>query len=448
MTEANDLKVGRSPFPLHGDDKDYSGLDIHLAYLAGSNDLSHSFMNGANFVDSIFLKSALDQCEFAEAYIERTQFKHCDLSGSDLVRTKVVDTTFENCIFENGEWRESEFEQVTFISCDFTHTTINLCVFIDCVFSDGSVVGLNHRSVNYNVFTSTRLDELISSEYVLAQNFGLPGANSQLPVVRAGISTLGEACRLSDTSLFRVRDFIGGIEGEIGRQTVRTNKLVLEFIANITVALATTRRISPSSMLYVEQIFAQVAQAAISTADFQAAMNAVLKIRNSMYDLVMAIRTDLPSTEGYGRKITAYFEDTFSEDLGTDLADVLSWLFFQQPGQVTLTSIRHGSTLMEFLLSDSVPIMSLASTLGLIFTQASVIVSKTNQIKDGVKHIFARKASASKALVLTEPQPEKVPAILKSGTVLPELGPIRIAVERSGKTLITLDNRVEITIHP
>lgn len=448
MGDTEDFTAGRSPFPLHDNDKDYSGLDLHKVFLVDSDALSHSFLNGTNLVDVAFQRASLDQSEFAEAYIERSVFRACDLSGSDFVRTRVSDTVFEGCTFENGEWRETEFVNVQFLGCNFTHTTINLCTFSGCTFGNGTIASLNHRSVNYNIFIFTQFDENITSEHVLSQNFGLPGGASQLPVRLEGVPSLSEVCRRSDTPLFRVRDLVAAIEAESGRQTVRSNKLVLEFMANIVVALASTRRISPSSMLYIEQIFAGLARTTTSNVDFRAAMSAVVNIRNAMYDLVTGLRSALPDVEGEARRITAYFEDNFEEETGEELAEVLSELFFERPGAVKLASIRHGSTFLDFVMTASMPTITVVSTLGLIFTQADLIVSKTSQIKDGVKKIFGKKEAESTALVPVDPQPEKVPAILKSGTVLPELGPIRIAVERSGKTLIMLDNRVEITILP
>src|SRR4051794_4722109 len=109
-------EVKRRVLTLSGTD-DYSGRDLEDVYLKESSALSHAFLNGTSIISCVFLDSALDQCEFAEAHVERSHFANVDLSGSDFVRALFRDTEFSNCDFTDGEWREARFERVRFIGC-------------------------------------------------------------------------------------------------------------------------------------------------------------------------------------------------------------------------------------------------------------------------------------------------------------------------------------------
>jgi hypothetical protein len=448
----------RTPFPVRSDDRDYSGLNIENAFLADSTALSHSFMNGTNVSNSIFVRAALDQIEFAEALMEKSVFLKCDLEGSDFIRSIVQDCSFEQTSVVNGEWRETEYRNTNFTDCDFTHTTINLCRFQNCRFLGSSSSTMNHRSINYNTFDNCEFSGGISSEYVLSQNFGIPSDLVQSPSLAHKPMTLSEVCRISSRPSFRVSDLIDAIEAECQAQSRRSNKLLIEFIANIVASLAAQRRISAPALIYVENLFATLGRSASSTANFASAMGAIVRVRNAMFDLVT--NNQVPRLNGeVCTALIFWYEDIFNEELAEDLAPVLGQLLLEDSTAVELVAFSNGSTLMEYAFSMVAPATAVASTLGLILTQANITVKGLNEFKTGAKalapRLFSRK-EATKPQAVGEPGgvpavapaalPERVPAIMNTDAVLPQLVPIRIAVEKSGKTLILLDNRVEITI--
>lgn len=449
----------RGAFPLRTEDNDYSGLDISGVRLEGSKALSHAFLNGTNINDAGFRGVEMDQCEFGEAHISNSEFTESDLSGSDFVRAVVEKTEFRRCSFYNGEWRESEFVDVLFEDCDFTHNTVNLCRFRNCRFTGTTTESMNHRSINYNTFSQCSFSQYIHSEYVLSQSFGLPAPTTSLPVKRSAVPTLQGVCRLSEVKDFRVRDLAAAIELECENQKERPNKILLEFIANIVVALATERRISPSSMIYIEGLLSAVAKVLTSNSAFRAAMGAIVDIRNATYDLTTEAIDEEALPDGPCTGFSLFYdEDTLSKEMVGEFGAVLSQVLTERPDALVLAEFRNGSTFAEFIAQASLSIMSVTTALTLLLAQANVIVRKAAQLKASARQ-FASKPKVKTAAVPKPPKgtalvksaaprrrPAKVPAVMKTGAVLPELIPIRIAVEQSGRMLIHLDNRVEITI--
>jgi uncharacterized protein YjbI with pentapeptide repeats len=278
---------GRVRFPIREGDNDYSGEDFVSVYLADSTELTHAFFNGTNMSNAAFVNASLDQCELAEAHCADVVFSNVDFTGSDFVRTTLRRVRFENCAFTNGEWRETEVEDSSFVRCNFSHTTINLCTFARCEFLSGSNASMNHKAINYNTFSRCTFADPIISHHVLSQNFGLPSKQGTASLTGSTPQeSLKQICYSSGSGRTRVEDLIRAIEFECDRQKSKPNKFVLEFVSKIVAALAGERRISPSSMTYIEELFSDVAKSATATTNFQAAMNAIISVRNAIYDLV------------------------------------------------------------------------------------------------------------------------------------------------------------------
>jgi Pentapeptide repeats (9 copies) len=438
---------GRTPFPIRDGNNDYSGTDIESVYLVDSTSLTHAFLNGTKIVASAFVNCSLDQVELAESEILDTTFSNVDFSGSDFVRTSLKRAKFENCSFTNGEWRETQFENVSFVRCNFSHTTINLCNFRSCEFLAGSTASMNHRALNYNTFSQCTFADPIASQYVLSNNFGLP-TKQRIVVQQRGRSeppSLREICAASGTDEIRTEDIVGAIERECTAQQARSNKLVLEFMSNIISMLAAERRISPASMTYVEELFIEVAQSATSAENFQAAMNAVIGVRNAIYDSVMSRKNHDPYSQGYCHAVALRYSDTYDREDAIIYGRVLSEIFFGKDDLMRLEKFEVGSTFIEYICGAAIPVATVISVLNLLLIRGSVLIQKSLEIKEAWKALIGTRQE-NPIVQSDEPVPDKLPAVLRTGAVVPGLVPVRIAIQKNGRAIVRLDERVEITI--
>jgi hypothetical protein len=440
MMMTDQWEIGRSPFPLLEGDNDYSGRDFDSVHLNDSKSLSHAFLNGVTISNSAFVNAGLDQCEFGEAQFTKTSFILCQLDGTDFVRATLSDILFDQCDFTDGEWRESVFTRVKFARCNFAHTTVNLCSFYDCEFLAGSLDGLDHKAVNYNVFSKCKFDGGISSETVLSRNFGLRPARASSSVVHFGKDiTLEQVCLVSGARSTRVLDLVRAIEAECANFRGRLKKLRLEFISNIVRLMASERTISPSSLIYIEGVLSALGSNLLEDGDPQAILSAFVTVRNALFDRVNEILLAESSRVGATQKIVLEYQATYSRAEGAAITGALDHLMSGGTGAVRLISVRHGSTIFSIDVSGLICSVAAAlAAVNLLLSQATISVKKLKAFK---KELTARKPRAkSKRSVATIKK--STPALLLSGKQPPELIRLRRAVQESGIILVRLDEPV------
>jgi len=436
---------GRSPFPPTDGYKDYSGRDLTAHYLSNSDVLSHAFLNGVNIDDNVFIGVGLDHAELAESTISRSRFANSTLAISDIVRTNVTDTEFDTCDFTNGDWRESRFERVKFRDCKFDHTTINLCSFASCEFLGLSTSALDHRSVSYNTFARCTFEYQASDPLVIGRNFGLPLVpGARLPIAVSTGMTLEQVCALSSQGDVTVADLVQAIEQESVSPKPRLKKLRLQFISNILGLLAQEGRISPASLIYIEGIFIRLAKAASDETDFLAAMGALVNVRNALYEVAARARASASRSADTCDTVILAFKSTFSKDEVAAFVNALSEIIFGRPGDIVVRSIRPGSTIVECAFSVAASVGTVLAAINLLLSQANTLVKRATALRSSIRRFQG--AAVKEKRTHNKRLPAKVPAILDPGSVMPELIPLRAAVERDGRILILFDERAEVAL--
>ncbi|KAA0675637.1 pentapeptide repeat-containing protein [Roseomonas genomospecies 6] len=429
---------------------DLSGRDFESIYLSKPLSLSHSFLNGASFTDSIFFDIDIDQTEMAEAYFEKCSFNNVKLSGADLVGSSFVDCAFIGCYFTEGEWRSSKFVNVLFDSCYFDYTTINLCVFENCKFSQIAKGSLSHNSVNYNVFCRTEICERNIKDSVVSQNFGMPTPDHITSIKRSGAQvSLEDVCLTSGRGSFSIPDFVSAIYNEFhhGRRT-RLKKLRLEFVSNIISAVSSEKRISSTSLLYIEIMLQSHARTLTNEGDMLSVMKAILGVRSALYDLSNETREniyDIDHSQAACRKITILYQHTFPRDDAIALTKSIGIVSCGDPNAFYISEFRNGSTFIEMVASTTIQVSSVLFACGLLIRQATVTVERATQLKKAVNEFI--QASAHRRKKRAQALPSKAPALQRTGSVSPELDRVKKALQDSGEALVRLDDKADIKIY-
>ena len=443
-----DITHGRSEFEIHPLDRDYSGLSISDRYLSGAN-IERSFFNGVNLTNCAFDDVKMNNTEFSEAKIDKGYFVRCDLSGSDFVDSLIEGICFSNCNFEKGEWREATFRQCEFIACNFDHTTVALCKFLGCKFDAQTLATAEHRAIYFNVFSRTKFGTATSDIHFSSRNFGIPAVEGHGALVPAGSEmTIEQMCLLNNVGRLRVIDVAEVAESICtslaGRVQRRTSTLV--FFSKIVRVLTDERRISPTSLIYLEQLVLRFASATDDQDLFTAAMTTVVEIRSALFSVATETSSRPDGTqEGSARQITIYFDESYTRRQADALRDTLASVAGEDSDVVVIDSFRNGSTLIDMVLTSFVSIGTLLIALNFVLRQAKVSVDRWRDLKRTISNqgkrerpVGTKKASQSRR--------SKVPAIMKTGAVLPELSPVRAAVNRHGRTLVEMDERADIKI--
>lgn len=441
------LNDSKTPFIPSNEHKDLSGMDLIGLSFSPPVSLDHGFFNGTNIKNCVFDTFDVSHCEFAEAYLHKTAFKSVDFSGSDLVGARFEDVVFEDCDFTSGEWRETQFTRVIFIRCVFKHTTINLCTFISCSFCAKSTEWLDHIAVNYNVFSHTEFDSCAQNTTVLSKNFGLPAspAISAMIPAHAGLS-LEEVCLARAIGMINIPALINAIESElVSTAKGRMKRLRLEFISNIITSLAREKSISASSMIYAEKVFQELAQTVADENDFSTVMSAIINIRNALFQNGVETADAWKEHElSYCSHIQIHYDRNFSRDDATELAENLAYVAQHDPTTLQVADVRTGSTIIEIAVSAAFTASSLLIATNFLLRQATVTVQRVNTFKKEWAKLC--KPPAIKTRTLKTNQADKLPAIMKSGSVLPELQPVKELVEKEGKKVVRFDEKADVVI--
>lgn len=443
-----DLRLGRIPFEVRPGDRDYSGLSLEDRYLV-KVDIERSFFNGVNLVNCAFDGVKMNNTEFSESKIQRSAFSASDLSGSDFVDSLLEDSSFVECNFEKGEWRDTTFRHCKFIDCNFDHTTVMLCRFIECKFDVATIDTTEHRAIYFNVFSHCTFGREISDSHFASRNFGVPTSGSQSALVPAGAQiTIEQICLLNNIGRLRAIDVASVAESICASLATRVQRRTstLIFFSKIIRVLTDERRISPTSLIYLEQIIVQFAGKVDDQDLFASAMSAIVEIRSALFSVATETREQpRDNTEGVARTITIRFDETYARHQAEALRDTLSNVASNSSNILVIESVRNGSTIIEMVSNNIISIGALFLALNFVLRQARVTVELVASIGRKLRKTRKSKKVGSPGGGPRR-RPNKVPAVMKTGPVLPELAPVREAIRRHGRALVEMDERADVKI--
>jgi uncharacterized protein YjbI with pentapeptide repeats len=445
MGDRGNPQNGRSALELTPDN-DYSGLTLADRYLIGGN-IEKSFFNGADLTNCSFSGVAINNTEFAEAMARDCHFNECDLSGSDLIHSAFDRVTFLRCKFAKGEWREASFHECHFVECDFDHTTVTLCGFEGCHFDAASLTSAEHRAFYFNVFSQCSLPSLRLDLGFASRNFGVSTPAEPVELVRFGAGvTLEQVCLLNNMGHLKVVTLAAAADAlhfDLATGGRRLNS-ALTFFAKIIRALTTERRISATSLIYMEDSITRLAGAVDDKNIFVAAMAAVIEIRSALFSIA-AEESELGAADQQSQKITIYFSETFSRHQAEVLRETLAASSSRTGGGFEISAFRNSSTLIEMVSVGTVTLSAALTSVNFVLRQATVTVERVTDLKRA-----ARKFSGAKARRRTRqelvPQAPRVRSIMRAGAVSPEMAPVREAVRRYGRVVVELDEKATVTI--
>src|SRR6185437_2390610 len=418
---------------------DLSGKDFENVFADSTQTLSHSFLNGSSFKDSIFIETPIDQTELAEAEILGCRFERGDFTGSSFIGARVDDSLFVACNFTDGEWRKSRFRRVKFVDCNFHYTTMNLCTFDSCSFTGEGAKKIDNRSVNYNVFTRTEFDFSVADEVVLASNFGLPTekASKSLANYGAGIS-LEEICLRSRTGKIVISELVDAIENEFRRSDGRRLKVLrLEFVSNIVIALGTIERVSATSLEYLERFFLMLARSAKTESDALAAMGVLLNIRSLLVDITAGRYSGPKYESALCTAIDVHYDRTYGRAEAEVLARILAELAHAAPGTFSISRFANGSTIIEMIALHAVAVGAALTAINYALRQANVTLVQTRELKTNTTKLlkeFSKKNKSKRRATQTS----RVPALQRSGAPTKEMLSLRRVIDQTGRTAVDL----------
>ena len=441
------IEAGRSPFEIRSDDKDYSGLSIDDRFLADTN-IERSFFNGANLSNCTFSGVKINNTEFSEASVKSSEFKACDLSGSDFVDSLFENTSFVSCNFEKGEWRDASFRHCQFIECNFDHTTITVCGFADCEFDRSTIDTAEHRAIYFNVFSRCRFGKIVTERHFSSRNFGIPASADQGTLVAEGSqTTIEQLCLLNNIGKLRVIDvaavaeaLCASLAGGFQRRTS-----TLTFFSKIVRVLTDERRISPTSLIYLEEVITSLAASVDDQDLFTAAVGAIVEIRSAAFSVATeaAAKTDESSDQPVTH-LTIRFAETYARAQAEALRETLAAVA-GAPDSFATESVKNGSTIIEIISANVVSLGALLVAVNFVLRQATSTI-KLSMDAGRMFNSLRSKQQPKKARNRAPRKPSKVPAIMKTGPVLPSLAPVRAAVHRHGRVLVEMDEKADIAI--
>jgi len=446
MPSSETLRSGRTPFEIRGEDRDYSGLSISGRYLADQN-IERSYFNGVNLSDCGFARVQLNNTEFSEAKVAKSTFEDVNFAGSDFVDCLFEEIAFTRSTFEKGEWREATFVNCRFVECDFLQTTVTLCKFVNCAFDTATIASAEHRSVYYNVFTGCRFERLVHDVVFASRNFGSPSdAGAQSLVPSAAGPTIENVCLLNNREQLQVADLADVAEvlcsSLAGGQQRRNSTLT--FFAKIVRTISDERRISATSLVYLEELITRFAGVVEDRDLLMAAMSAVIEIRTALFNIVAETQQAEPPPENL-HSLNIRFAPTYGREQVEVLRRALSESAGLGPDDLKIKKLESGSTIVEMMSDAAMTTAALLIALNFILRQATVTVTLVGKLRRTVRDTFgSRKPPAPRKVA--RPALPKVRAILRTGAVSPELAPIRSAVHRSGRVLVDMDVRAAIVV--
>jgi uncharacterized protein YjbI with pentapeptide repeats len=439
------IKSGRTEFDVKPEDRDYSGLSISNRFLI-DQDIERSFFNGVNLADCVFSAVKMNNTEFSEAKVQKSNFSATDLSGSDFVDSLFEDTHFSSCNFAKGEWRDTTFRRCTFLACNFDHTTVTLCTFVGCNLDAQTLDTAEHRAIYFNAASHCKFGRAINDSHFASRNFGFPAKSDQRAIVHSSSQiSIEQLCLLNNIGRLHAIDVADVAESICASLAdgVQRRTSTLVFYAKVVRILTGERRISPTTLIYLEQTISRFAGSVDDQDLFTAAMTAVIEIRSALFSVATEAGSQTyERSSAPARHITVRFAETYTTNQVEVLRDTLATVAGADSDKFTTERIRNGSTIVDFLSTGVVALGAFLVAVNFVLRQAKITVKEWTDLKRAFNSARDTKQTAIKPKRVRK----KVPAVLKTGPVLPELAPVRSAVTRYGRLLVELDEKADVTI--
>jgi uncharacterized protein YjbI with pentapeptide repeats len=440
----------KEPFAIERPGNDYSGMSFRAMSMRNQQ-RENSFFNGVDFTDCEIAESNLSHCELSEAFMRDCSIHSADFSSSDFINSVFENCEFRECDFRTGEWRSAKFCSCSFMDCNFDRTTVALTDFYDCQFDQTSMQTMLHRAVSFNVFSGCRFPQPVKDDVFSSRNFGIPcELQSRSPATQSSGVNLEQLCILRNLEKMEVADLLDAIRaafdtlGSTGRRRAST----FEFITQIVRATAAERRISPTSLVLVEDFVTGFASGIENAEVFNIAMTLVIEIRSILFEIGAAETTiDHEAAADAVQRIELKFRETFDRgDVDVLLESILTVGNFPSDG-LRVDRLENGSTYIEAATTAFMSLGPLLIALNFILRQATVTVERMGQMKCAVRKAIGAPPAIIPKRDRTKNQLEKrVHAVADGKTASREVDATRKVVRRSGTRLAKLDAKASVHV--
>lgn len=442
--------MDKTPFAIERPGNDYSGMSFQNVSMRGQQ-RENSFFNGVNLIDSEITGSDLSHCELSE-----TLMRGCAIHASNFASSDFIGSTFEHCEFvdsnfRTGEWRNAKFRSCRFVGCNFDRTTIALTFFHDCHFDDRSLRSMLHRAVSLNVFSNCGLPWLVDDEIFASRNFGTPCVPKQNDqVIQSSGTNLEQLCLLRNLGKMEVTDLLDAVQGafEMLSMNGRCRASTFELMTLIVRAVAIERRISPTSLILMEELITRASSRIEDAGMFNIAMALVIEIRSILFDICISESTMAHDAAGDAVvQLKLKFSDTFDRETMEFLVESILTIGHFSSGAIRIEKVEHGSTYVDAVTITVVSLGPLLMALNFALRQATITVERVGQLKRAVKKTIAepRNTRARKDQSKTE-LAKRAHAVAEGKIESQELTETRKLVRREGARLARLDTKVAIHV--
>ncbi|MBN9368083.1 MAG: pentapeptide repeat-containing protein [Comamonadaceae bacterium] len=427
---------------------DYSGMSFQNISMRDQK-RKDNFFNGVDLVDSEIVGTDLSYCEFSEALMKNCSILSSNFSNSDFVNSSFEGCQFSDCIFLTGEWRNAKFRSCRFINCNFDRTTITLTYFSDCYFDDRSLQSMLHRAVAQNVFSNCEFPWPVEDEIFASRNFGIPcileNSGQIVPNTRISIEQL---CLLNNQGKMAVTDLLDAMRGifeEISRNG-RYRVSVFEFMKNVVHAIATERKISPTSLIALEGVITEFSRQVEDKAVFNVIMMLIVEIRSMLFEICTSENMDAHAmAQCEVVRIQLHFDNTFDYDTIKYLVESILAIGHFPPDAIRIEKVEYGSTFVDLL---PVVVIFLGPTLTVTnFTlrQATITVERIGELVGAVKKLMITLDDDSSGSGKSKTVREKQAGAIVDGKMgSKELAAARELMRDKGDNLVKLDTKVDI----
>lgn len=127
--------------------------------------ITESSLGGIELTDVIFENCDLSNVDFSEAFVHRTEFRHCKMIGTDFTRgrfknVRILDCVGELASFRFGNLKQVAFEHSSLVSSDYYQASLDDVSFTECNIDQAMLEGckLNGIDLSDSEFGSLKVD--------------------------------------------------------------------------------------------------------------------------------------------------------------------------------------------------------------------------------------------------------------------------------------------------
>jgi hypothetical protein len=178
---------------------------------------------------------------------------------------------------------------------------------------------------------------------------------------------------------------------------------------------------------------------------FTAAMATVVEIRSALFSVATEASEESGSTD-IARHITISFDERYARHQAEVLRETLSTVASASSDALVTESVRHGSTIIEIISANVISVGALLVAVNFVLRQAKITMERWGDLERIAEKLRTPKKVVARQRKRSGRPPSKVPAVLKTGAVLPELVTVRAAVNRHGRLLVEMDEKADVRI--